>query len=76
MEDYKIRFIKEYKELKDKYNKLHKMIIKYEANTLDFEPTCSIDLLKEQANYMGNYLRVLEVRAEIEKIELESEVVE
>lgn len=76
MEDYKIRFIKEYKELKDKYNKLHKMIIKYEANTLDFEPTCSIDLLKEQANYMGNYLRVLEVRAEIEKIELESEVTE
>jgi hypothetical protein len=74
MEDYKIRFIKEYKELKDKYDKLHKMLIKYEANTLDFEPACSLELLKEQKSYMGNYLRVLEVRAEIEKINLESEV--
>lgn len=67
---YKQRFIKEYKELKTKYNKLHKIIIKYEANTLDFELSCPIELLKEQAKYMGNYLRVLEIRAEIEKIEL------
>ena len=76
MEEYKKRFIKEYKDLKNKYDKLHKMLIKYEANTLDFEPTCSLQLLKEQKSYMGNYLRVLEVRAEIEKIDLESEVVE
>ena len=48
------------------------MIIKYEAGTLNFEPECSIDLLKKQANAMGNYLYALEVRAEIEGIKLES----
>ena len=70
MKDYKIRFINEYKELKEKYDKLHKLLIKYEAGTLNFKPTCSLELLKEQASYMGNYLRILEIRAEIEKIEL------
>lgn len=70
--DYKTRMINEYNELKDKYNKLHKIIIKYEAKTLDFKPACSIELLKEQACYMGNYLRVLEIRAEVEKIDLEN----
>ena len=70
--NYKTRMINEYNELTDKYNKLHKMIIKYEAKTLDFKPTCPIELLKEQANYMGNYLRVLEIRAEIENIDLEN----
>ena len=70
--DYKTRMVTEYSELKEKYNKLHRMIIKYEAKTLDFEPTCPIELLKEQANYMGNYLRVLEIRAEIENVDLEN----
>lgn len=68
--DYKERFKVEYAELKERYDKLHKMIVKYEAGTLDFKPTCSIELLKKQASYMGNYLGVLEVRAEIEKIEI------
>lgn len=68
--DYKERFKVEYAELKERYDKLHKMLVKYEAGTLDFKPTCSIELLKEQASYMGNYLRVLEIRAEIEKIEI------
>ena len=70
MEDYKQRFIKEYKELKEKYTKLHNIIVKYEAGTLDFTPNCPIELLKKQASAMGNYLYVLEVRAEIEKVEL------
>lgn len=51
MKDYKIRFINEYKELKEKYDKLHKLLIKYEAGTLNFKPTCSLELLKEQASY-------------------------
>ena len=46
------------------------MIVRYEANTLNFEPKCSIDILKKQASYMGDYLYMLEVRAEIEGIEL------
>ena len=69
--DWKERVVQEYKELKERYNKLHKMIIKYEASTLDFTPNCSLELLKEQKKYMGEYLRILEIRAEIENIDLE-----
>lgn len=69
-ENYKERFKAEYLQTKIRYEKLHKMIIKYEANTLMFIPNCSIELLKEQKMYMGNYLRMLEIRAEIEGIEL------
>ena len=69
--DWKERVVQEYKELKERYNKLHKMIIKYEAGTLAFTPNCSLELLKEQEMYMGEYLRVLEIRSEIEDIDLE-----
>lgn len=69
--DWKERVVQEYKELKERYNKLHKMIIKYEAGTLDFTPNCPLGLLKEQEKYMGEYLIVLEIRAEIEDIDLE-----
>lgn len=68
--DYKDRFKAEYYQTKIRYDKLHKMIIKYDANTLDFEPKCSIEILKKQASYMGNYLYMLEVRSEIEGINL------
>ena len=66
--DYKARFVGEYVELKIRYNKLHKMLIKYEAGTLGFEPTCDISILEDQVYYMDNYLEQLEIRAEIEKI--------
>ena len=68
--DYKERMKKEYWQLRDRYNKLHQMCIKYEAGTLDFTPTCSLELLKEQKSAMGNYLRCLEIRAEIEGVVL------
>lgn len=70
VEDYKVRFKKEYNELKDKYDKLDAMTVKYEAGTLNFTPSCSLELLLEQKKHMGNYIRVLKIRAEIEKIEL------
>ena len=69
--DWKERVVQEYKELKERYNKLHRMLIKYEAGTLDFTPNCSLELLKEQKMYMGEYLRILEIRSEIEDIDLE-----
>jgi len=72
MEDYKIRFIKEYRDLNDRYEKLHKMLIKYDAGTLEFKPTCPVDLLRRQKAFMGNYLYCLEVRAEIEGINLKT----
>ena len=46
------------------------MIVKYEAKTLNFEPSCDIGLLKSQASNMQQYLHCLEVRAEIEGVEL------
>lgn len=68
--NYKERFLAEYYQTKIRYNKLHNMLVKYEAKTLEFEPTCSIEILKRQCSHMGEYLFDLEVRAEIEKIEL------
>lgn len=68
--DYKDRMLQEYRELKERYDKLHRIIIKYEAGTLDFTPTCPIELLKKQAKAMGEYLYILEVRAEIEGVTL------
>lgn len=68
--DYKERFKAEYHQTKIRYNKLHKMIVKADAGTLEFTPTCPIDLLKEQKAAMGKYLYCLEVRAQIEHIEL------
>lgn len=67
-EDYKERFKAEYWQAKIRYNKLHNIIIKYEAGALNFEPNCSLETLKKQASTMGNYLYILEVRAEIEGI--------
>lgn len=69
-EDYKDRFKAEYYQTKIRYDKLHKLIIKMEAGTCDFTPSCSLEIHKEQAKYMGMYLHILEVRAEIENIEL------
>ena len=69
-DDYKNRMKAEYLQTKIRYDKLHKMIVKYESNTLDFEPSCSLELLKKQASAMGRYLYYLECRAEIEGIEL------
>ena len=68
--DHRERFKAEYYQTKIRYEKLHKMIVKYEAGTLDFTPNCPISVLKAQKSAMGNYLYSLEVRAEIEQIEL------
>ena len=66
--DYKERFKAEYYQAKIRYDKLDAMTVKYEAGTLNFTPTCSLELLKEQKKYMGNYIRCLKIRAEIEGI--------
>lgn len=68
--DYKDRFKGEYWQTKIRYNKLHKMVVKYEANTLDFTPTTPLDVLKKQLSYMGMYLYTLEIRAQLEGVEL------
>lgn len=69
-EDYKERFKAEYLQTKIRYDKLDAMTVKYEAGTLPFTPNCPLELLKEQKKYMGNYIRCLKIRAEIEDIDL------
>ena len=68
--EWQTRFRIEYSELKERYNKLHKMLVKYDAGTLEFKPTCPIELLRKQKATMGEYLNILEIRAEIEKVTL------
>jgi hypothetical protein len=69
-ENYKERFKAEYLQTKIRYDKLDAMTVKYEAGTLNFTPSCPLELLKEQKKYMGNYIRTLRIRAEIENIDL------
>lgn len=64
------RMKKEYRELKERYEKLHRVVTKYEAGTLDFTPNCSLELLRRQKRHMGEYLHDLEIRAEVEGVEL------
>ena len=69
-DNYKDRFRAEYYQTKERYQRLHLMIIKYEAGTLDFQPDCPLELLKRQAKAMGEYLYVLEMRAQLQEIDL------
>ena len=68
--DYKERFKAEYYQTQIRFEKLRNMIVKYKAGTLNFTPKCSLDLLRSQAAFMGNYIYCLKMRAEIEGIEL------
>ena len=78
-DDYKARFMAEYCQTKIRYEKLKKFNTKIEAahrtmccdNAVE-EPKhdCPPDLLLDQQSAMGHYLHLLEVRAEIEGVDL------
>ena len=72
-EDYKERLKAEYWQTKIRYDKLHSLAVKYDAGTLNFEPKCGIELLKQQLSFMRQYRFVVEVRAELEGIDLKGE---
>ena len=79
-EDYKERFKAEDYQTKIRYEKLKNLNNKIEAfHHLDYDKRnimgkpkhdCPADMLREQQQIMSNYLHILEVRAEIENIEL------
>ena len=75
-EDYKARFVAEYRQTKIRYERLKKFCNRIEAvhrshGKLDMpKHDCDLDLLREQQNAMAHYLHVLEVRAVIEHIEI------
>lgn len=71
---YKNRFIAEYVQTKIRYERLLKIIIKIEAGKSSFNNSCSLGLLCKQAKAMGEYLHCLEIRAEIENIDLNIEI--
>lgn len=71
LEDYQLRFVDEYRQLKERCVKLRKLITKYDAGALDFTPKCDTGILRQQLKYMDCYLYILEVRAEIEGIDLD-----
>ena len=69
-ENYKERFKAEYLQTKIRYEKLDKMLIQHEAGTLNFTPSCPVETLDNQRYCMKQYLDILRIRAEIERIEL------
>ena len=70
MEDYKKRLVDEYVQLKERYLKLHQMLVRYDAGTLKRTPVYPVDLLRQQKAATGQYLYILEVRAEADRITL------
>ena len=68
--DYKDRFKAEYYQLKIRLNGLSEMLKKYKEGTLPFKPTCEYETLYKQYVHMADYKLDLELRAELEGIEL------
>lgn len=78
--DYKDRFFAEYWQTKIRYEKLKRLntrieaadMVKFEKNQIEMpKHDCPLRLLREQQNIMGQYLHLLELRAEIEGIDLD-----
>lgn len=72
---YEDRFIAEYQQLKIRYEKLKTFCNKIEASEItnsvgSVVHDCPLDLLRKQQKTMGEYLHILEIRAIIERIEL------
>lgn len=77
MDDWKERLKAEYKELKERLEKLHKWNIKQDAafrlqpcGVAKVEDDMNRHLCKEQEEAMTRYRNILELRAEIYGIEL------
>lgn len=73
--DYKERFKAEYAQLVIRYNGLKKMLEKWDNGILEFEPTCPRSTYNLQIEAMVNYIAVLEARAVMEDVDLESVIV-
>ena len=67
--DYKERFKAEYNQAKNRYDGLSKMLNDWDNGTLSFIPTCPRAIYNLQLRAMKEYIDILEIRANIEKIE-------
>lgn len=70
--DYKERFKAEYAQLVIRYKGLRNMLEKWDNGSLEFEPTCPRSTYNLQIEAMVNYIAVLEARAVMEDVDLES----
>ena len=75
-DDYKARFVAEYRQTKIRYERLKKFCNRIEAALTHREKVempkhdCDLELLRCQQRHMGEYLHCLEIRAVVEHIEL------
>ena len=75
-DDYKARFVAEYRQTKIRYERLKNFCNRIEAamshpGKVEMpKHDCDLDLLREQQKNMGLYLHVLEIRAVVEHIDL------
>ncbi len=69
-EDYRERFIAEYKQLVIRCNGLRNMLDKWDRGELNFKPTCPRSTYNMQIRAMEDYMTILESRAVIEGIVL------
>ena len=65
-DDYKDRFIAEYRQLVIRFEKLKKMVDNWD--NLSFVPICPKSTYNMQLRAMSDYITVLEARAAIEQI--------
>ena len=68
--EYTERFKAEYLQTKIRRDKLNDILVKWDAGTLGFEPTCPKSILLQQKRHMDDYIHCLEVRAEVEHVKL------
>ena len=75
-DDYKARFVAEYRQTKIRYERLKKFCNRIEAamshpRAVEMpKHDCDLELLREQQRCMGCYLHTWEIRAVVEHIEL------
>lgn len=67
-DDYRERFVAEYKQLTIRYKGLKTMLEKWDKGELSFTPACPQSLYKLQLRAMEDYITVLQARAAIERI--------
>lgn len=70
--DYKDRFIAEYNQLTIRICGLDNMLNKWDRDELNFMPTCPRSTYRLQLRAMRDYQAILEMRAVMEGIELDT----
>lgn len=70
--DYKERFCAEYAQISNRLTGLQRMLNKWDNGELEFTPTCPRSTYNFQIRAMREYRDILEVRAAIEGIDLDT----